>query len=346
MGRRTLRREGVRVVKRHEVKVFQQGTSQRHVARCTCGWEVAYGSMQAVRDAAREHAMHPDTTQTEPTQAVEVATPPAPGRQLEAAANTRQGLAIWNAEQVNLIRAQICPDANDNELAFFATVCQHRQLDPFEGEIVGIKRGGVMKVQVTVEGLRTVAMRTGFYAGQDEPMWRAKDGDWDDIWPGPGVPFAAKVAVYRTDNTYRPAAVGKAHYSEFVQLDGRGNPTPMWKKMPANQLAKCAERQALIRAFKREMQAAGIDVSDLSAPSRISMEARRVGLDDDGRHALVERVTNGTKTSTRDLDDDEVYEVRAEIARQEADVELVEDEPDTTNDADPLDLEGYSDEPF
>lgn len=233
-------------------------------------------------------------------------------------------LALWTPQQVDLIRQQVCDGASDDELAFFATVCRHRQLDPFAGEIVGIMRWNgkeqrnVMKIQVTVEGLRTIAMRTGLYAGQDEVLWCGPDGRWRDIWPDPAEPpYASKTAVYRVD-VERPF-VGKAHFHEFCQFDHKGRRTPMWDKMPANQLAKCAERQALIRAFKKELRAAGINLDDdIAVQSRISMEARQAGLDDDARHALVAEVTGGRTESTRDLVDhpDDVLAVRSEIARR------------------------------
>lgn len=230
-------------------------------------------------------------------------------------------LARWSEEQQNLIRQQVCPGATDAELSFFAQVCAHRDLDPFAGEITGIMRWNgktrkeELKIQVTVEGLRTIAGRTGLYAGQDEPLWCGPDGEWRDVWLNEKTPpAAAKVAVHRSD--WQAPAVGKAHYAEFVQLDKDGNPTPMWKKMPANQLAKCAERQALIRAFKREMKAAGVDVDDLAPQSRLVMEARNAGLDDDQRHALISEVTNGRIDSSKDIaDDDERLAVRQAIAR-------------------------------
>lgn len=236
-------------------------------------------------------------------------------------------IGAWTPKQVELIKQQICEGASDDELAFFAHVCEHRELDPFAGEIVGIMRWNgkeqrnVMKIQVTVEGLRTIAMRTGLYAGQDEILWCGEDGEWRDVWPDPDkAPYAAKAAVYRVD-VNRPF-IGKAHFHEFAQFDSKGRLTPMWQKMPANQLGKCAERQALIRAFKKELRAAGINVEDdLPIQSRVSMEARQAGLDDDGRHALVHDVTDGRTDSTRELEvPDEVLAFRSEVARRAAPV--------------------------
>lgn len=232
------------------------------------------------------------------------------------------GPVLWSPQQIDLIRQQVCEGASDDELAFFAQVCRHRQLDPFAGEIVGImrwngrERRNVMKIQITVEGLRTIAMRTGLYGGQDEIRWCGPDGEWRDIWPHPDQPpYAARAAVWRVD-VDRPY-IGKAHFHEFAQFDSKGRLTPMWQKMPANQLGKCAERQALIRAFKKELRAAGINLDDdLPVQSRISMEARQAGLDDEGRHALVADVTGGRTDSTRQLTPDEVLATRAEVARR------------------------------
>lgn len=252
-------------------------------------------------------------------------------------------LERWSDEQQDLIRQQVCPGASDAELKYFAQVCAHRDLDPFADEITGIMRWNgktrreELKIQVTVEGLRALAQRTGLYAGQSEPLWCGPDGEWRDVWPDTSKPpTAAKVSVYRSD--WREPAVGKAHYAEFVQLDNGGKPTPMWKKMPANQLAKCAERQAMIRAFKREMRAAGVDVDDLAPQSRLVMEARNIGLDDDERHALISEVTEGRTDSSKDVTDDERLKVRQEMARRSpraeqpdeeepADAEVVEEEP-------------------
>lgn len=228
-------------------------------------------------------------------------------------------LEPWSAEQLAIIKRTVAPGCSDDELAFFAEVAAHKQLDPFAGEIVAVMRWStkaqrkVMSIQETVAGLRAIAQRTGLYAGQDQPLWCGRDGVWHEVWLDSTPPAAAKVAVYRKD--WDRPVIGIATYVEFVQLDDRGQPESLWRTHPTVMLAKTSERQAMIRAFSSHMARAGVNTTELSAPSRVSMEARHAGLDDDGRHGLVAGVTAGRTNSTRELTLDEVLEVRAEIAR-------------------------------
>src|SRR5437870_3816436 len=64
-------------------------------------------------------------------------------------------IARWSDEQAELLRGAFAKDCTDGELAFFAQVCAHKDLDPFAGEIVAVHRAGRMVIQETVEGLRT-----------------------------------------------------------------------------------------------------------------------------------------------------------------------------------------------
>lgn len=234
------------------------------------------------------------------------------GEQLERVAAKPPALAHYSGDDLELIRRFIAPESSDHELAFFLEYAHARDLNPFEGELVGVSRWSakekrnIMSIQVTVRGERTLAERTGLYGGQDPPEWCSKDGRWVDVWLNEkDPPAAARVAVYRKD--WPRPAVGVARYASYVQLNRDGHPINLWKSAPDLMLAKCAEASALRKAFAR-----GRDLSDAS---KVSMEARQVGLDDNGRHALVERVTDGRTNSTRDLTEDEVLEVRAEIAR-------------------------------
>jgi phage recombination protein Bet len=220
-------------------------------------------------------------------------------------------LAHYTNDDLELIRRFVAPKSSDHELAFFLEYAQAAGLNPFQGEIVGVPRWNakdqreVMSIQVTVRGERTLAERTGLYGGQDPPQWCGPEGRWIEVWLSEKPPAAARVAVYRKD--WDRPAVGVARWASYVQLNKQGQPVNLWKTAPDLMLAKCAEASALRKAFTGGR--------DLSPASKVSMEARRAGLDDDGRHALVADVTNGRTSSTRDLTDDELLEVRAELAR-------------------------------
>lgn len=163
---------------------------------------------------------------------------------------TGGALAMWNDEQVEIIKRLICPDATDTELALFGQVCQRTGLDPFARQIYGIKRKGRLTIQTGIDGFRLQADRSRDYAGQEGPQWCGEDGVWRDVWLSKEHPSASRVGVYRKGWT-RPVW-GIATWSEYAQY-GQNGPTDMWARMPANQLAKCAEAQALRKAFPSEL---------------------------------------------------------------------------------------------
>lgn len=228
--------------------------------------------------------------------------------------NRAAAVESWTQQQVDLIRRLIAPNANDEQLALLANVCRHRMLDPFAGEIIGVVYKGRLSIQVTVAGLRTIAERSGLYAGQDPPQWcgPGPEVEWQEVWFSQDPPAAARVAVYRKD--FARPVVGIARWASFVKLDREGQPENLWASMPDLMLAKCAEAQALKRAFPDAMAEAGVGTREMSTASVISMEARAAGLDDDQRHALVAEVTAGRTESTREVDADEALELRRRIA--------------------------------
>ena len=144
----------------------------------------------------------------------------------------------FNQEQVELIKKQIAPNANDNELRLFLYQAQRTGLDPLTRQIYCIHRGGKMTIQTSIDGFRVIAERSGDYAGQDEPIFNEVDGKI----------ISCKVTVYRFKGEQRyPASVGIAFMSEF----NAGG--PMWSKMPHTMLSKCAEAVALRKAYPQDL---------------------------------------------------------------------------------------------
>lgn len=163
----------------------------------------------------------------------------------------------WNQEKIKLFKQTLGKELTDLEAELAVSIARRTNLDPIRKQIYFIKRGGRMMTQVSIEGFRTIAQRTGKFGGRISTEWCGTDGLWKDVWLDREPPRAAKVSVQNTDHKYPTIAI--ALWSEYADTNN-----PMWKKFPTVMLAKCAESQALRAGFSDEL--AGIyeqaEVSD------------------------------------------------------------------------------------
>lgn len=173
---------------------------------------------------------------------------------------TIQAFGQFSNEQIDLIKRTIANGASDDELALFLQQCSRTGLDPFSRQIYAVMRmenkqvNGKwvqtprMTIQVSIDGFRLIAERTGKYAGQIGPHWLSEKGEWLDYWVEAKPPRAARVAVLRSD--FQEPLWAVARLDAYMQTTKDGKPIGLWGKMPDVMLAKCFDEQTEVLTTK------------------------------------------------------------------------------------------------
>lgn len=180
----------------------------------------------------------------------------------------------WTPEESALVEAAglVHTDAQSGQktlaerpvVAAFLQHCARTGLDPIARQIYSIARKskGQLKwqIQISIDGARLVAERSGQYEGQTTPEFTADGITWTQVWLSKEHPAAARVGVYRRG--FREPLYAVALWDAYVQTreewsGGRktGNVIvgDMWLKMGPLMLAKCAEMLALRKAFPQDL---------------------------------------------------------------------------------------------
>lgn len=162
---------------------------------------------------------------------------------------------VLRQEQLELLRKTIASSAPQLEFDLFVATCNRLRLDPFARQIYLVPRfeegQKVWKHQVSIDGFRLIAERTGQYRGQTPIEWCGKDGRWVDAWLSNDLPAAARVGVYRAG--FSAPLVRVARFASYAQTTRDGNLNKTWRTMPDVMIAKCAEALALRAAFPYEL---------------------------------------------------------------------------------------------
>ena len=237
-------------------------------------------------------------------------------------------LTLWTPEQTQLISTTIAPGCSNDELRLFAYACQRTGLDPFSRQIYAIKRGGKMTISSGIDGLRSIAERTGQLDGSSS-YWCGEDGVWVDVWLSSKPPAAAKTIIYRKGCAHPFTATARFAYFNA----GQG----LWSKMPSVMIAKCSEAQALRRAFPAdlsgvystdEMDQAVEPVTVTAAPSAPALPAKgdakifqagKVAIAKADSIAKLTEVTDRMETRKGDLSDEQYAELlKLALEREDA----------------------------
>ncbi len=156
-------------------------------------------------------------------------------------------LSSYSIEEVELIKSQICPGANDLELKYFLSVCTRVNLDPLRKQVYSIERRRKNKqgawetyrtIQTSIDGYRAIAHRTEKCAGISDAVFAYKEGT--------KVPDSATVTVKKIVGKTICEFQATAFYDEYLQDNH------MWRGRARGMLAKCAETLALRKAFPEE----------------------------------------------------------------------------------------------
>lgn len=152
-------------------------------------------------------------------------------------------------------------DCSAELVKLYSKICHETQLNPFRKQIHFIRRGMSYTVQVGIDGYRSIADRTGLYAGSD-----------DYVFDDEKEPKKATVTVYKMINGVRCPFTASARMSEYKPVDVKMQ--FMWNKMPNLMLGKCAESLALRKAFPNELSGTYTDEEMQQADSVKIIDAK------------------------------------------------------------------------
>jgi phage recombination protein Bet len=181
--------------------------------------------------------------------------------------------ASWTAAEAALVEASglVYKDGKNGPMKLaprpvveaFLQQCMRTGLDPIARQIYCIKRGAKWQTQVSIDGARLVAQRTGEYEGQPRTLWSNDGETWTPAWVATAehpYPAFAEAGVFRTGHREPMRVVARwDSYAVFEDVwennrkTGEKQLSSMWAKMPDLMLAKVAEMLALRKAFPQDL---------------------------------------------------------------------------------------------
>lgn len=225
-------------------------------------------------------------------------------------------IATWSA-----LKNSIYPGAKDESVMMALDYCRARQLDPLLKPVhlvpMSVKDARTGKNEfrdVVMPGIglyRIQADRSGDYAGAKEPEF-GPDVSLTLTGVEVTVPQWCKYTVFkRMPSGEIVEFSAKEYWTENYATAGRDTTAPnaMWKKRPYGQLAKCAEAQALRKAWPEigqqptaeEMEGKTLDADMREVTPRNSIGAIHPAASDETLQAITGLLTSMGKELDRDF---------------------------------------------
>lgn len=141
------------------------------------------------------------------------------------------------------------------QVQIFATICKEKSLSPFQKQIYLLpfkqKNGDTWVTHyaciVGIDGYRTIAERTGKYAGSDDVKFNDDKTEFQCREAGLKNPITATVTIYKMSGGQRIPFTTTASWDSYVPANEKKRFN--WNRMPYLMLGKCAEALALRKAF-------------------------------------------------------------------------------------------------
>jgi phage recombination protein Bet len=202
-------------------------------------------------------------------------------------------LQMDEKELMSVLQNSLYPGAKEESIKLVVGYCRASGLDPMQKPVhlvpMSVKKAGTKDYEwrdVVMPGIglyRTQAARSGAYAGMTEPEFG------EDVTENIGnvtitYPRWCKITIKRQmPNGAIVEFTAMEFWKENYATAGKDTAAPntMWKKRPYAQLAKCAEAQALRKAFP-EIGA---------APTAEEMEGKPVAYEDDYKATTIDGST-------------------------------------------------------
>jgi len=187
-------------------------------------------------------------------------------------------LTVWNGKELDLIRRTVAKDCNPPEFDMFMHICKNVRLDPLRRQIYAFVFGKdgtdkrKMAIVTGIDGYRTIAARTGNYRPDNRAPRIVYDEAVRNAQTNPLGIVKAEVSAFKFAHGEWFEVVGESYWDEFAPLKERwenDKPTGVfyldpkkdnWRKMARVMICKCAEAQALRRAWPDDFS--GLEVEE------------------------------------------------------------------------------------